>query len=179
MQDKSLGLPMGQGRLSQGTRPLSGSACRHCGGGALGCLGKPRTSELYTCRCSVKQEWVGSGSSSKPLLQRRALPAAARLGSSATVPNSSGVIVVPSSTHPHQPLSPYLRSVTLRSALGCRWGARDPRDGSFPAAARCLPRPPPARAAPTARTPRTPRGRCALAGTPTSGRGAQTAGALR
>ncbi|XP_059755627.1 myosin-13-like [Balaenoptera ricei] len=32
-----------------------------------------------------------------------------------------------------RPPSPYLRPAVLRSALGCRWGARDPREGSFPA----------------------------------------------
>ena len=61
--------------------------------------------------------------------------------------------MVPSSTHPHEPPSPYLRPAALRSALGCRWGARDPREASFPAAARWLPGPAPARREPTARSP--------------------------
>ena len=87
--------------------------------------------------------------------------------------------MLPSSTHPQEPPSPYLRPAALRSALGCRWGARDPREWSFPAAARWLPGSAPARRGRRPGAPRTPRARCAPAGTPTSGRGARTACALR
>lgn len=41
MEDKSLGLPTGQGRVSQGSGPLSGSACRDLAG-ATGLLGKTK-----------------------------------------------------------------------------------------------------------------------------------------
>ena len=68
MQDKSLGLAISQGQVSQGYGP-SQVLLAETSRGTLGYLRKPRGSELYTSRCFVKLDGVGSGLSSKPLLK--------------------------------------------------------------------------------------------------------------
>ena len=89
MQDKSPGLAIVQGQVSQGYRP-SQVLLAETSRAALPYLGKQRGSELYTSTfCKIGRGRLGPVL--KASTQRQALPAAARLGGSATVPNSSGV----------------------------------------------------------------------------------------
>lgn len=75
MENKSLRLPKGQGRVSRGHGPPQ-ALHAETSLGPLGCLEKPRKSDFNTCICSVKWEEVrgkgGIGLSPKPLFKRRA-----------------------------------------------------------------------------------------------------------
>ena len=131
--------------------------------GALGCLGKPSGHLHPFC----KMEW-GRRLGLAPKAFIRKASQVRRIHDRAK-PVGRIMRFPPPPTFTGPP-SPYLRSAPLRSVLRCR----GPMRGAVPeAAARCLPRTPPARPGPTAGSLEEARARCALPGTPTSRRGAR------
>ena len=157
MENKSLRLPKGQGRVYREHGPPQ-ALHAETSLGPLGCLEKPRKSGFNTCICSVKWEEVRGGRRDR-LVPKAFIQTASQVGGSTTLLSGPGVIrgsLLHSQSPNARPL--YLRSEPLRLAfLG------DPPEGLLPGPQRAGSQDP-RRLAPG---PKEGCARCFLPGTPT------------